>query len=218
MNRTLVKDWLTANNLTLTDAQYDLLDRFQHLVLTANEKMNLTRIISDDDFAVKHFIDSFTLLTHLPPPQGDELTLLDIGTGAGFPGVPLLIARGDIRAVLVDSTRKRIDFVSGAIAELGLTARCLHANARELPRLLAGEKFNIVTARAVAALDKLSALALPLVKNGGAFLAMKGQNISQEITTAAPILKTHFAHVEDIIYVKIAPDMIHTIISIRKDG
>jgi len=212
-----VKNWLEKHGLHLPDGAYAQMAHFQSFVLTANETMNLTSITSDEDFAVKHFIDSLSLLPLLPPPQtGREMTLLDVGTGAGFPGVPLKIARADLAVTLLDSTRKRLDFLQGALDKLGLQAECLHARAEELPRLQAQHKFDLVTARAVARLDKLVAYTLPLVKPGGYFYAMKGPDVSQEVEEASAVLKKHHATIEKIVPVELAPSMTHTVIVIRK--
>jgi 16S rRNA (guanine527-N7)-methyltransferase len=213
----LIREWLEEHEIPFTEEQFHLLARFKALVLEANKAFNLTRITSDRDFALKHFVDSFTLLEFLPPKGEVPLSFLDIGTGAGFPGVPVLIARGDLAVTLMDSTAKRINFVKAALDTLGLHARCIHANARELSPLLANEKFDIVTARAVAALDKLAAMALPLVKPGGCFLAMKGQNIDAELQALSPKLKKLRAAIDIVKCLKISNEINHTIISIRKD-
>jgi len=213
-----VKNWLKSHDIDLPEEAFAQMAQFQSLVLAANKTMNLTAITSDEDFAVKHFIDSLSLLPHLPPLQpGRTITLLDVGTGAGFPGVPLKIARNDLNVTLLDSTRKRLDFLQGALDKLGLQAQCLHARAEELPRLQPQLKFDLVIARAVARLDKLMNYALPLVQPGGHFFAMKGPEISQEIEEAKPRLKKYRATIKKIIPVQLAPGMTHTIVVIDKN-
>ena len=217
MDKQRVKDWLEGQGINLPDATFAQMAQFQSLVLTANQTMNLTAITSDEDFAVKHFIDSLSLLPLLPKAQaGRKLTLLDVGTGAGFPGVPLKIARDDLDLTLLDGTRKRLDFLQGALDKLGLSAECLHARAEELPRLHPHRKFDIVTARAVARLDKLVAYALPLVAPGGYFFAMKGPDVTQEIEDARAVLKKHGAKIEKTVVVELALGLTHTVIIIRK--
>ncbi|MCL2365079.1 MAG: 16S rRNA (guanine(527)-N(7))-methyltransferase RsmG [Defluviitaleaceae bacterium] len=217
MDTLRVKNWLDARDIQLPDAAWVQMAQFQSLVLTANQTMNLTAITSDEDFAIKHFIDSLSLLPLLPPPQaGRNWTLLDVGTGAGFPGVPLKIARVDLDVTLLDATRKRLDFLQIALEKLGLAAQCLHARAEELPRLQPRLTFDLVTARAVARLDKLIGYTLPLVAPGGYFFAMKGPDVSQEMEEARPTLKKHRATIEKSVVVALAPGMTHTIIVIRK--
>lgn len=196
---------------------FSQLGAFRDLVLETNQKMNLTAITSEADFAVKHFADSLSLLPFLPPmKEGYTYSLLDIGTGAGFPGVPLKIVRPDLRLTLLDGTRKKIDFLAAALDKLGIAASCIHARAEDLPRLMPGAIFDIVTARAVGLLKELAAYALPLTAPGGKFLAMKGPDVSREIKEAASALDKHRGTVERIAPVELAPGMIHTIIVIKK--
>jgi len=218
MDTPRIKDWMASQGINLPEAVYEQMAQFQSLVLTANETMNLTAITSNEDFAVKHFIDSLSLLPLLPAPHTERaLSLLDVGTGAGFPGVPLKIARGDLDVTLLDSTRKRLDFLRDALGKLGLDAEYIHARAEEWPRQMPGRKFDIVTARAVARLDKLLGYTLPLVKTGGYFYAMKGSDVGQEIEEARAALKKHRAKIEKTVSVQLTPDMTHTVIVIRKD-
>jgi len=212
-----IQPWLAARDIVLTDVQYTQLAAYQRTVLTANEKMNLTGITSDEDFAVKHFIDSLSLLPFLPTAnKPGALSLLDIGTGAGFPGVPLKIARPDIQLTLVDALRKRVFFLREALSELNISAECRHARAEDMPRLFPNVQYDIVTARAVAHLKKLCAYALPLVKTGGIFLAMKGPDITRELNETAPILEKYKGTIHSINPIEITSSMIHTIIAITK--
>ena len=131
--------------------------------------------------AVKHFADSLTLLQAVPDlPQGARVC--DLGTGAGFPGVPLKIVRPDLKLTLVDSLRKRLTFLEGALSTLGISdVATIHSRAEELK----GKRFELVTARAVAALPKLIAWCAPLVTTGGHFVAMKGPEVESDEGAAA---------------------------------
>ncbi|MCL2203864.1 MAG: 16S rRNA (guanine(527)-N(7))-methyltransferase RsmG [Defluviitaleaceae bacterium] len=206
---------MAPTGFALTHAQLSRLDAYKKLVLTANEKMNLTAITSDADFALKHFKDSLSLLPILPP-ENQPFSLLDIGTGAGFPGVPLKIARPNIRLTLLDSLRKRVFFLRDALDALGIEAQCIHGRAEDMPRLYPGTTYDICTARAVAPLKKLCAYALPLVRPGGYFLAMKGPDITQEAKEAAPVLAKLGAEIKNTIPVELAPGMVHTVVCIAK--
>jgi 16S rRNA (guanine527-N7)-methyltransferase len=201
----------------LKKAQKELLERYKMLVLEANKKMNLTAITEDEDFDVKHIADSLTLLPWLPKAKKNRsITVADIGTGAGFPGVVLKVARPDIRLMLLDSTRKKIAFVASALESLGIAAECLHARAEALPRLLPGVEFDIVTARAVASLDKLIPWALPLVTPGGRFIAMKGPGADEELEAAAGVMKKYNAVVEAVEAVEIAPGVKRVLVVIKR--
>jgi len=187
--------------------------RFQEMVLAA--PMNLTAITGDEDFAIKHFIDSLTLL-----PWMDKLdetaSIVDIGTGAGFPGVPLKIARPSRDIALMDSLLKRILFLRSALGELGfLDTICIHARAEEYVKKN-GACFDLAIARAVARLDKLAGYALPLVKPGGFFIAMKGPDTYEEIKAAKGALSKLGGVVEEIETVEISQEISHTIIAIKK--
>jgi len=190
---------------------------FQALVLEANQYLNLTAITDPQDFAVKHIADSLSLLPHLPPPcESRTLRLLDLGTGAGFPGVPIKIARPDIQLTLLDSTRKKLTFLETALAKLHIEAHFIHARAEELPRLQKIDPYDIITARAVAPLKKLITYALPLLAPSGTFLAMKSREVAQEITEAQPALKKHGGKVAEIIPVVLTPELTHTVVKIKR--
>lgn len=161
---------LAASPLPLTPTQLAQCAQFATLVVETNKTLNLTRITEPEAMAVKHFADSLTLLQAVPDlPQ--RARFCDVGTGAGFPGVPIKLVRPDLKLTLVDSLRKRLTFLEGALATLGVPeVTLIHSRAEELK----GKRFELVTARAVAALPKLIAWCAPLVTTGGHFVAMKG--------------------------------------------
>lgn len=185
-NKELFKENLQG--IAVSDKQLELLDSFGALLTEKNKSVNLTSITDPDGIAVKHFADSISLLK-ADIPQGAKV--LDLGCGAGFPGIPLLIMRPDIKLTLLDSTGKKLDFVSEALDALGLEAEVLHGRAEELGQNPDyREKYDIVVSRAVAYLNTLCELALPLVKPGGTFIPMKGASAAEEAKAAYTAIKT----------------------------
>ncbi len=154
---------------------------YARLLLETNARMNLTRITEAREMAVKHFADSLTVFAAMSPDVG--ATLCDVGTGAGFPGLVLKIAHPDLRLTLLDSLRKRLTFLETVCAALGFAGvRTVHANAVDAghdPALR--DRFDAVTARAVAALPVLLEWCAPLVKPGGRFIALKSGNVDDEL-------------------------------------
>ena len=209
MRKDILESWLAGQGYALTLTQYQQLAKYQQLVLAA--PMNLTAIKTDEDFAVKHFIDSLTILPWLQ----NGAKCIDIGTGAGFPGVPMKVACPEINLTLLDSLQKRVLFLRGAVAKLGFAdIECVHARVEDFARKKAAA-YDLAVARAVAKLPKLVEYALPLVKPGGVFLAMKGPDVSQEIKDAKPVLDKFGACVEEFVRVEIAPGMVHTVVAVR---
>lgn len=163
------------------------LDIYARLLVEWNQKINLTAIVDPADIVVKHFIDSLTVATCLP--EG-PLTLVDVGTGAGFLGVPLALYRQDIRLTLLDSLNKRLLFLKELCTTLGLPVTLVHMRAEEAGRQTAyRESFDVATARAVAALPVLCEYCLPLVKVGGRFIAMKGPDGDTEARKAREAIR-----------------------------
>ena len=213
MREDIITNWLARTGQALTPRQLSQLARYQGMVLSA--PMNLTAIKDDEGFAVKHFIDSLTLL-----PWVDKLEpgarVIDIGTGAGFPGIPLKIARPGLHVTLLDSLQKRILFLRSAVAELGLgDVECIHARAEDYAKQK-GPIYHLATARAVARLEVLAGYALPLVVPGGVFLAMKGPETAAEIKEAKPVLDRLGGIVESVENVEIAPGVGRSVVVVRK--
>lgn len=175
--------------VTLSEDAARLMRRYWKLVLETNEHTNLTRITADREAVLKHFVDCLTLLgTGLIGPGA---RVVDVGAGAGFPGIPLKIARPDVGLLLVDSTLKRVRFLRDAAAALALKdVEAIHGRAEQIgaDARYAGT-FDVATARAVARLDRLVGWCLPFVKPGGHFIAMKGPDVEEEVAEAEAALK-----------------------------
>jgi len=213
MRRDIILDWLKdrGRGESLSEGQLSLMARYQEMVLSA--KFNLTAIRGDEDFAVKHFVDSLSLLPWVDKLSGDA-RVIDVGTGAGFPGVPIKIARPRVDITLLDSLLKRVHFLRGAVAELGFEdVECIHARAEEHAKRK-GACYDMVVARAVARLNTLVEYALPLVKPGGLLLAMKGPDVSAEIKDAMPILDKLGGVVREVETVEISRVIRHTVVVI----
>lgn len=175
--------------ISLTDEQIKLFEKLSELLVEQNKTMNLTAITDPDGIAVKHFADSISALSAYD--FAENAKVLDVGTGAGFPSIPLLIARPDLEMTMIDSTSKKLRYVASTVEALGLNAEVLHTRAEEAGQNKEyREKFDIVCSRAVAALNVLCEYCLPFVKVGGVFLAMKAAKAQEEIADARNSIKT----------------------------
>lgn len=161
---------------------------YYELLMEENQKYNLTSIKGEKEVAVKHFLDSLTCVQFL---EQEPLHLMDIGTGAGFPGVPLKILMPKIKLVLVDSVRKKVEFLEMLITKLGFSDAQARWDRAEIMgnSVVYREKSDVVVSRAVASLNVLAELCLPLVRPGGLFLAMKGPGAHEEAETAQKAIK-----------------------------
>lgn len=183
-----MKDLIKKELPQLTEDACDKFIAYYRLLLEWNEKVNLTAIVQPLEVVQKHFADSLAALPFLP--QGARIA--DIGTGAGFPGVPLLIVRPDLRVTLCDSLQKRVKFLELLCGELGLQANCIHARAEDLGKSPEHrESYDVALTRAVAGLPTLLEITLPLVKVGGKSICYKGE-IKEELQTAEKAL--HLLH------------------------
>lgn len=182
----------------LTGEQAEDFSRYKGLLLEWNEKINLTAIIEEQQVAVKHFLDSLVLLGKINVK--DHQKLLDVGTGAGFPGIPIKVCCPWISVVLLDSLKKRVLFLEEVVRQLklvGITA--VHGRAEEKGRDMDyRESFDLVTARAVANLAVLAEYCLPFVKTNGLFVAYKGPEVAEELEGAGKALELLGAGVEAV--------------------
>ncbi len=194
----------------------DKFEKYKELILEYNKHTNLTRITEDDEFNVKHFLDSLSLFkTDL---FVKDKKIIDIGTGAGFPGLPLKLYNEDLDITLLDSLRKRIDFLDGVIEELGLKKiRAIHARAEEIARdKKHRESYDIAVSRAVANLSTLTEYSMAFVKVGGYFISQKGPEYKEELKSAKRAIELMGGEVKDVIHTPLPNDIDHYIIVIKK--
>ena len=168
-------DLCEKNGITIDNTALDRFDLFARLLVEWNKKMNLTAITEPQEIEIKHFLDCLLVQKYFD--FSSVKTAVDIGAGAGFPSIPLLICNEHIDFTLVDSLNKRLEFLDVVCGELGLNARLIHSRAEELGQNEEfRESFDLALARAVAPMNVLSEYCLPFVKQGGSFVALKGSN------------------------------------------
>ncbi|MCX6021395.1 MAG: 16S rRNA (guanine(527)-N(7))-methyltransferase RsmG [Chloroflexi bacterium] len=199
--RELLEREAQALGISLTSEQLDQFERYAEELTEWNETMNLTAITDPEGIAVRHFADSLSgLLALSPAPEsGPDLRLADIGAGAGFPGLPLLLARPSLRLTLIEATGKKASFVRHVVELLGLKGvEVLTGRAEDLARdKKYRETFDAVTARAVAALPTLTELTLPFVRTGGHVVVWKKAGIDAEIASASRALAAVGGRISD---------------------
>lgn len=189
MIKNLLQNYIKDYKITLTENQYEQFQKYFELLAEWNEKMNLTAITDESGVALKHFADSLSLLNFVDIPQNSSLA--DVGTGAGFPGVVLKIARPDIKLTLIDSLNKRLVFLGEVCDQLGIEAELIHSRAEDGARdEKLRENFDFAVSRAVARMNVLSEYCLPYVKVGGAFCAMKGAQANEEFKESLNAINT----------------------------
>ena len=181
-----LNDLLKDINIELSDEMTGQFERYYELLIETNRVMNLTSITEKEDVMVKHFYDSLEIVRCVPDMAEKNYYLVDVGTGAGFPGIPLKIAFPNIKVLLLDSLNKRVGFLHKVIDELGLLdIDAVHMRAEEgAASPLYREKFDICVSRAVANMSTLSEYCLPFVKTGGFFIPYKSGDIAEEISEA----------------------------------
>ena len=214
MNMEMLKtlnDGLPLLGLELSDDIKNTLCAFGHGVIRQNEVMNLTAITEPDRVAKLHLLDSLTLLT-LADLRGKKV--IDVGCGAGFPGVPVKIACPEMKLTLLDSLGKRMNWLQGFLPELGVEAECVTARAEEAVADRR-ESYDFATSRAVARLNILLELTAPYVKVGGAVLAMKGTAAREELDEAKNAIRKLGLKVETVKEFPVE-DTAHTVIVLRK--
>ncbi len=192
-----MKDFCQKIDVEITDEQISKFYKYMELLVDWNNKMNLTAITEPNDIILKHFIDSITIENSIK----NDSKVIDVGTGAGFPGIPLSIIRNDLKITLMDSLNKRINFLDEVIKENCLNnVDTIHSRAEELGRNKDyREQFDVATSRAVASLDVLLEYMLPFVKVGGYCICMKGSNIDEELENSKKALTLLNGKIENII-------------------
>lgn len=210
----ILKDGARQLGIGLDDAKVSTLLEYKRILLEWNKKMNLTAIEEERDFIIKHLVDSLSILPFL----GEVNSLVDVGTGAGFPGIPLKIVQPSLQVFLMDSLEKRIGFLNAVIGDLKLTgitavrSRAEDAGVSPVHR----ERYDAAAARAVASLPVLLEYCLPLVKPGGIFIAMKGSG-TDEIKSSSKALELLGGKIEQVRdFILPDSDMSRSIIIVRK--
>lgn len=191
--------------------------KYKEMILEWNQRINLTTITENGEMDIKHFADS--LSPALTGVLNGSKKVIDIGTGAGFPGIPLKIWNPQLQVTLMDSLNKRISFLELVISELGLMGiTAIHGRAEELAlKPEYREAFDICVSRAVASLDTLSEYCIPFVKPGGWFIAMKGPSAMEEIKLAGKAISILGGSVEDVREIRFpGTDIEHTLVMIKK--
>ena len=178
-----LRDELNKWNIPIDDESIDAFETYFDLLISWNDKINLTAITDENGVLYKHFLDSLSLMKYTDLAG---MKILDVGTGAGFPGIPLAIMNPDAEFVLLDSLNKRITYLNEVINSLGLTnVKCFHGRAEDFAyKKDFRESFDIVVSRAVANLSTLSEYCIPFVKKGGKFISYKSEKSDEEIKSA----------------------------------
>ncbi len=195
--KSIIKEKAEAVELSVSEELLEKLEVYARELKDWNEKINLTAITDDEGIAVKHFIDSLMLLKYVEIPEGSKI--IDVGTGAGFPGLVIAAARSDVKVTLLDSTGKKLKVVEDIALKMGLeNYTVLNMRAEEAGKKAEyRERFDFATARAVAELRVLSEYCLPFVKKDGYFISMKGALADREIENAANAIKVLSGKIEE---------------------
>lgn len=211
----LLKESALKFNIKLDETALKRFDTYARMLVEWNDKINLTAITDPEGITIKHFTDSLTIFSYVDIPQGAKV--IDVGTGAGFPGLAMLIARPDIELTLIDSTNKKLNVIRDILENIGLSANVVHIRAEA-----AGqdknfrEKYDFATARAVANLRDLSEYCLPFVKVGGSFISMKSAKTPEEIDQAKKAIKILGGSIEKIDSFDLFDCGERTIINVKK--
>lgn len=206
-------------SVVLSDTQMRQFEQYFQLLTEWNKVMNLTAITELDDVVTKHFVDSVSLVKALDRNEICDKKILDLGTGAGFPGIPLKIVFPDIRMCLMDSLNKRIKFLNEVIGVLGLKEiEAVHGRAEDYGRDREyREKFDVCVSRAVANLSTLSEYCIPFVKLGGCFVSYKSGKAEEEIRNAKAAWKLLGGKLEDVVEFSLpGSDMERILVKVRK--
>ncbi|MBR1738304.1 MAG: 16S rRNA (guanine(527)-N(7))-methyltransferase RsmG [Firmicutes bacterium] len=211
-----LKKYAGIIGVDIDDKKAEMFERYKDILIEKNKVMNLTAITEEKDIVIKHFIDSVIPLCYRDFSGKD---VIDIGTGAGFPGMPIKIVCEKVNMTLVDSLRKRIDFLNEAAEYIGIgDIKTFHIRAEDAGKdKQFREKYDYCVSRAVASLNILSEYCLPLIKIGGEFIALKGPEAENEIKEAEKAIEVLGGGIEEIKYTDIyGTDIKHNIVFIKK--
>ena len=208
-----MKEKLNKINVQIEETQLEKFYNYMNLLIEWNEKINLTAITEPKEIILKHFVDCITIVKHIPK----EAQIVDVGTGAGFPGIPLNIMDDSSNYTLVDSLNKRINFLNEIINTLDLeNINAIHSRIEDFAKNNK-EDYDVATSRAVASLNILLEYLLPLVKVGGICICMKGSNVQEEIQNSKKALEVLGGKIEKIEEIKLPDsDITRNIIIVRK--
>ncbi len=213
INKQLLNDYLTEYGIVVDENAAHRLDCFAQTLVEWNKVMNLTGITEPDEIVIKHFVDCLMLLKYVDFKDTD--TLIDVGTGAGFPAMPLLMAKPELKVTFLDSLNKRLNFISTVLEENNLEGNLVHDRAEVLSKdAKYREAFDYATARAVAPMNVLCEYCLPYVKVGGAFVAMKGPE--DDVTSAQSAIKELGGEIINNVSYKLPNGDQRTIIVVKK--
>lgn len=202
--------------IELQEVQVDKFFHYMQLLKDWNKKFNLTRIIDDEEIIIKHFVDSLSVVK--TGKIENECYAIDIGTGAGFPGIPLKIYYPEINMTLLDSLKKRTSFLHEVINQIGLkNVKVIHGRAEDVAKDAEHrEKYDVVLSRAVAPMNVLCEYCLPFVKIGGTMIAMKGKNVNEEIKSAKKAIDILGGKYIYTFEYQLPPDIYHCAVIIEK--
>lgn len=210
-----IKDSFDKLELSLTDKQAEQFLHYYEMLIQKNKVMNLTAITEFDDVVLKHFLDSL-MICKMQDPKG---RLIDVGTGAGFPGIPLKIMYPDLNVVLLDSLNKRIQFLNEVIQKLGLkNIEAIHGRAEDnAKQKIYREQFDLCVSRAVANLSSLAEYCIPFVKIGGCFISYKSGKIQEELESGKKAINLFGGKLEQVKEFKLpGTDISRCLLQIRK--
>ena len=217
LNKELLYKTIEKFEISLDDEAFSRLDTFAEMLIETNKSFNLTAIKEPDDVTVKHFADCLSIFKYVDIPEGARI--IDVGTGAGFPGLVLKLTRPDINMTFLDSTKKRLGFIENVLNECGVQGEIVHMRAEEAAQLSKyREKFDFATARAVAALPVLSEYCLPFVKVGGSFVSMKSADSNEELNEAKKAIAILGGKIEEDILFDLVDDMPRRIVKLKKNS
>lgn len=217
MNIQLFKNGLSKLNIKITDKQLENFSLYSKHLVKCNENINLTAITDDDGISIKHFLDCILPLKYIDIPINSYIA--DIGTGAGFPGLPIKIMREDLSMCLIDSLNKRVNFLNELKVKLKLDKlSCIHGRAEDLSHdKNYREAFDFVVSRAVANLTVLCEYCLPYIKVGGSFVALKSNEIESELESAKPMIGNLGGKIVEVISAPLPEsDIVRSLVVIKK--